>query len=58
MGTTLLCAILIVSWFLGWISRDGLMVVGGSLSLIVGMFGATMVFNVPVNDAGTCSDEL
>lgn len=51
MGTTLLGAILLVSWLFGWIPQDGLLVVGGSLSLIFGMFGATMVFNVPMNDA-------
>lgn len=51
MGTTLLCAALIVGWLLSWLPSGGMLVALGGAILIVGMFGVTMVFNVPMNDA-------
>ena len=49
MGTTLLCAALIVGWFLSWFPAGGPLVALGSATLIIGMFGVTMFFNVPMN---------
>jgi uncharacterized membrane protein len=51
MGTALICLVLIVAWFLGWVTSGGLYVLAGSIVYLVGIIGVTMVFNVPLNDA-------
>ena len=51
MGTALICLVLIVAWFLGWMPSGGLYVVAASIAYLVGIIGVTMVFNVPLNDA-------
>ncbi|MDW6025381.1 anthrone oxygenase family protein [Mesorhizobium sp. BAC0120] len=51
MGTALISAVLLVSWFLGWMPSGGTLVLAGSLVYLVGILGVTMVFNVPMNDA-------
>lgn len=50
MGTTLLCAIL-AAWSLFSIkSFDSQLVLAACLFYLVGTFGVTMIFNVPLND--------
>jgi uncharacterized membrane protein len=51
MGTALICLVLIVAWFLGWVPSGGVYVFAGSIAYLVGIIGVTMVFNVPLNDA-------
>jgi uncharacterized membrane protein len=50
-GTTLAAAALVVLGVLEWDSgRAGFMIIGGAL-YVAGMFGVTMLFNVPLNTA-------
>src|SRR5205809_464258 len=51
MGTALISAALIVTWFLGWVPSGGVLLLAASVLYLVGVFGVTMVFNVPMNDA-------
>src|SRR5689334_20485892 len=51
MGTALICLVLIVAWFLGWVPSGGVYVLAGAIVYLVGIIGVTMVFNVPLNDA-------
>ena len=50
VGTAVLGALLAVGALLGWGSGSALAVIAGALLYIVGTFGVTMVFNVPLND--------
>lgn len=51
MGTALVCAALAVKAVLGWSQPGSLWLLAGSLFYLVGIFGITVVFNVPLNDA-------
>jgi uncharacterized membrane protein len=51
MGTGLLCILLVVGWFFGWMPSRATLALAGSLIYLVGIIGVTMVFNVPMNDA-------
>jgi uncharacterized membrane protein len=50
VGTAVLGALLAVGALLGWGRGSALAVVAGALLYIVGTFGVTMAFNVPLND--------
>lgn len=51
MGTALFCAALAVKAVLGWSQPGSLWLLAGSLFYLIGIFGITVVFNVPLNDA-------
>lgn len=51
LGTSLVCLILIVSTFLKGQQPDAIYLLAGSLLYLIGSFGVTLVFNVPLNDA-------
>lgn len=51
MGTSLLCLVLVAAVLLGWAGPNWGFVAAGGLLLLVGMFGVTMFFNVPMNEA-------
>ena len=51
MGTALVCAALAVKAVLGWSQPGSLWLLAGGLFYLVGIFGITVVFNVPLNDA-------
>jgi len=51
VGTAILGGILVVTAFIGWTSPRSLYLVAGGLLYVVGCFGVTMMFNVPLNDA-------
>jgi len=50
MGTAALCVILAGGSFSWWAQASGKLVLAASLIYLVGCFGVTMVFNVPLND--------
>ncbi|KQZ14847.1 hypothetical protein ASD44_12825 [Mesorhizobium sp. Root554] len=50
MGTALVCAALAVKAVLGWSQPGSLWLLAGGLFYLVGIFGITVVFNVPLND--------
>jgi uncharacterized membrane protein len=51
MGTALICAVLAVRAVIGWSQPGSAWLLAGSLFYLVGIFGVTVVFNVPLNDA-------
>ncbi|WP_315926408.1 DUF1772 domain-containing protein [Mesorhizobium sp. SP-1A] len=51
MGTALLCAVLAAKAVLGWGESGAFWLLAGSLLYLVGIFAATIIFNVPLNDA-------
>lgn len=51
MGATLVCAIFAFKAVFGWSQPGSLWLLAGSLLYLVGIFGVTVVFNVPLNDA-------
>lgn len=51
VGTALICIVLSVISILSWQGTASLLVISGGLLYVVGCFGVTMVFNVPLNDA-------
>lgn len=51
LGTSLVCLVLIVASLLKWPHPSAVYVLLGSLLYLLGTFGVTMVFNVPLNDA-------
>ena len=50
VGTAILCLVLLAAAWLRW-SGDGWLLLCASLLYLVGAFGVTMVFNVPLNNA-------
>lgn len=51
MGTALICLLLAISSLLKWRQPAAPYILIGSLLYLVGTFGVTVVFNVPLNDA-------
>jgi uncharacterized membrane protein len=51
LGTSVVCLILIVSSLLKWQQPSAAYLLAGSLLYLIGTFGVTLVFNVPLNDA-------
>lgn len=51
LGTAAACIILIISSLFKWNQPVTIYLLVGSLLYLVGTFGVTMVFNVPLNDA-------
>jgi uncharacterized membrane protein len=51
LGTALICAALVVGWFLGWNPSGTTFALAGSLLYLAGIIGVTMFINVPMNDA-------
>ena len=51
LGTSIACMILIVSLLLKWQQPNAIYLLVGSLLYLVGTFGVTIAFNVPLNDA-------
>jgi len=51
MGTPVLCVIIAIMAVLRWSEPGSLLVLAASAIYIVGSFGVTMFFNVPLNDA-------
>jgi uncharacterized membrane protein len=51
LGTALACLFLVVVVLFKWHQPSAIYLLGGSLLYLVGTFGVTMVFNVPLNDA-------
>lgn len=51
LGTGVACVILMVSLFLNWKQPNAAYLLVGSLLYLVGTFGVTIAFNVPLNDA-------
>lgn len=51
LGTGVVCLVLIVSSFLRWQQPDAACVLVSALFYLIGCFGVTAVFNVPLNDA-------
>ncbi len=56
MGATLVCAALAAKAVFGWSQPGSLWLLAGSLLYLVGIFGVTVVFNVPLNDALAAAD--
>ena len=50
-GTTLACAALAVIGFMNLADGRSVYFIGGGLVYVLGMFGVTMLFNVPLNNA-------
>lgn len=50
MGTALVCLVLAGGSFFWWGRMGGTLILAASLIYVVGCFGVTMVFNVPLND--------
>jgi uncharacterized membrane protein len=51
LGTSVVCLILVVSSLLRWQQPGAAYLLVSALLYLVGCFGVTMVFNVPLNDA-------
>jgi len=51
LGTALCCAVLTAWWFVDPPAAVGLWLPIGGLSYLLGVFGVTMAFNVPLNNA-------
>lgn len=51
LGTSLVCLILVVSSLLRWQQPGTAYLLISALFYLIGCFGVTMVFNVPLNDA-------
>jgi uncharacterized membrane protein len=51
MGTAAICLALAISALLKWQQPGAAFLLAGSLLYLVGTFGVTIVFNVPLNDA-------
>lgn len=51
LGTGVACMILMVSLLLNWKQPNAVYLLVGSLLYLVGTFGVTIAFNVPLNDA-------
>jgi uncharacterized membrane protein len=51
LGTSVACMILFVSLLLNWKQPNAVYLLVGSLLYLVGTFGVTIAFNVPLNDA-------
>ena len=51
MGTALICLFLVASSLLRWRQPSASYILVGSLLYLIGTFGVTVVFNVPLNDA-------
>lgn len=49
-GTALLCLLLSVGSFVGWGQDGARLALIGSLVYLIGTFGVTVIFNVPLND--------
>ena len=57
MGTTALALLLGVRAALGWSQPGSAWLLSGSLFYLVGIFGVTVVFNVPLNDTLAASGD-
>lgn len=51
LGTGVACLILVIVSLLKWNQPDAVYLMIGSLVYLIGSFGVTVVFNVPLNDA-------
>ncbi|BAY72124.1 DUF1772 domain-containing protein [Anabaena sp. FACHB-709] len=51
LGTGVACIILLISSLLGWHQPNAVYLLVASLLYLVGTFGVTIVFNVPLNEA-------
>jgi uncharacterized membrane protein len=51
LGTSIACTILMVSSLLKWQQSTAAYLIAGSLLYLIGTFGVTILFNVPLNDA-------
>ena len=57
MGTAVLALLLGVRAALGWSQPGSVWLLSGSLLYLVGVFGVTVVFNVPLNDTLAASGD-
>jgi uncharacterized membrane protein len=55
-GTTLSSAVLVVVGAVGWGEPESLPMLVGGIAYVLGMFGVTMGFNVPLNNALDAAD--
>lgn len=51
LGTSVVCLILVIFLFFRWQQPDTAYLLVSSLVYLIGCFGVTLVFNVPLNDA-------
>lgn len=51
LGTSVICLILMVSSFLRWQQPGATYLLVSALFYLIGCFGVTLIFNVPLNDA-------
>jgi uncharacterized membrane protein len=51
LGTSVICLVLIISLLFRWQQLGTAYLLVGALFYLIGCFGVTMVFNVPLNDA-------
>jgi uncharacterized membrane protein len=51
LGTALACIILTISSLLKWHQPNTIYLLVGSILYVIGTFGVTMIFNVPLNNA-------
>ena len=51
LGTSIICLVLLVLALLKWQHPSAVYLLVGSLLYLLGSFGVTLVFNVPLNDA-------
>lgn len=50
MGTTILCLVLAGGSMIWWGRIGGMLILAASLTYLIGCFGVTMLFNVPLNN--------
>ncbi len=51
MGTAILSLVLLVAAFFGWPSPRAICLAAGAVLYVIGCFGVTLLFNVPLNNA-------
>lgn len=58
MGTTMACLVLACGSYLWWSDLSGKLLLAAALLYLVGCFGVTIAFNVPLNNALATADAL